>query len=63
MRKGAQSPGTVFRDNACPIVEAGQALLVDDDYALGRHHHADADAGALALPLLRQHFSAGRRRW
>ena len=27
-------PGTVFRDNCLPIVEAGQALLVDDDYAL-----------------------------
>jgi glyoxylase-like metal-dependent hydrolase (beta-lactamase superfamily II) len=24
----------VFRDNCLPIVEAGQALLVDDDYAL-----------------------------
>ena len=33
-RKGANPPGTVFRDNCLPIVEAGQALLVDDDYAL-----------------------------
>ena len=32
--KGANPPGTVFRDNCLPIVEAGQALLVDDDYAL-----------------------------
>jgi len=33
-RKGKNPPGTVFRDNCLPIVEAGQALLVDDDYAL-----------------------------
>src|SRR5437899_5656860 len=32
--KGANPPGTVFRDNCLPIVEAGQVLLVDDDYAL-----------------------------
>lgn len=32
--KGANPPGTVFRDNCLPIVEAGQALLVDDDYVL-----------------------------
>lgn len=31
---GKNPPGTVFRDNCLPIVEAGQALLVDDDYAL-----------------------------
>jgi glyoxylase-like metal-dependent hydrolase (beta-lactamase superfamily II) len=33
-KKGNNPPGTVFRDNCLPIVEAGQALLVDDDYAL-----------------------------
>ena len=32
--KGSNPPGTVFRDNCLPIVEAGQALLVDDDYQL-----------------------------
>ena len=32
--RGANPPGTVFRDSCRPIVEAGQALLVDDDYAL-----------------------------
>jgi glyoxylase-like metal-dependent hydrolase (beta-lactamase superfamily II) len=32
--KGDDPPGTVFRDNCLPVVEAGQALLVDDDYAL-----------------------------
>lgn len=32
--KGADPPGTVFRNNCLPIVEAGQALLVNDDYAL-----------------------------
>ena len=32
--KGANPPGTVFRDNCLPIVEAGQALLVDDDFQL-----------------------------
>ncbi len=33
-KKGNNPPGTVFRDNCLPIVEAGQALLVDDDYQL-----------------------------
>jgi len=33
-RRGDDPPGTVFRDNCLPIVEAGQALLVDDDFAL-----------------------------
>ena len=33
-KKGNNPPGTVFRDNCLPIVEAGQALLVDDGYAL-----------------------------
>jgi len=32
--KGAEPPGTVWTQNCQPIVEAGQALLVDDDYAL-----------------------------
>lgn len=32
--RGDNPPGTVFRDNCLPIVEAGQALLVDDDFAL-----------------------------
>ena len=31
--QGANPPDTVIRDNYLPIVEAGQALLVDDDYA------------------------------
>ena len=31
---GNNPPGTVFRDNCLPVVAAGQALLVDDDYAL-----------------------------
>lgn len=32
--KGNDPPGTVFRNNCLPIVEAGQALLVDDTFAL-----------------------------
>jgi glyoxylase-like metal-dependent hydrolase (beta-lactamase superfamily II) len=32
--QGKNPPGKVFSDNCRPIVEAGQALLVDDDYAL-----------------------------
>ena len=32
--KAADPPGDVWRDSCLPIVEAGQALLVDDDYAL-----------------------------
>ena len=60
--KGANPPGTVFRDNCLPIVEAGQAVLVDDDYALDDTRHADADAGAFALSLLRQHLLEGPAR-
>jgi glyoxylase-like metal-dependent hydrolase (beta-lactamase superfamily II) len=33
-KQGAQPPGDVWRFNCEPIVAAGQALLVDDDYAL-----------------------------
>jgi glyoxylase-like metal-dependent hydrolase (beta-lactamase superfamily II) len=32
--KGSNPPGDVWADSCLPIVEAGQALLVDDDYAL-----------------------------
>jgi hypothetical protein len=32
--KGTNPPGTVLRDNCLPILEACQALLVDDDYTL-----------------------------
>ena len=30
--RGEQPPGSVWRMNCLPVVEAGQALLVDDDY-------------------------------
>jgi glyoxylase-like metal-dependent hydrolase (beta-lactamase superfamily II) len=33
-RRGAQPPGNVWRFNCEPVVAAGQALLVDDDFAL-----------------------------
>jgi glyoxylase-like metal-dependent hydrolase (beta-lactamase superfamily II) len=33
-QKGATPPGNVWRFNCEPVVAAGQALLVDDDYAL-----------------------------
>jgi glyoxylase-like metal-dependent hydrolase (beta-lactamase superfamily II) len=33
-KEGKQPPGNVWRFNCEPIVEAGQALLVDDDYTL-----------------------------
>jgi glyoxylase-like metal-dependent hydrolase (beta-lactamase superfamily II) len=33
-KRGDQPPGNVWRFNCEPIVAAGQALLVDDDYAL-----------------------------
>ena len=33
-RRGDNPPGDVWRFNCLPIVEAGQALLVDDDYML-----------------------------
>ena len=32
--RGDQPPGEVWRMNCLPVVEAGQALLVDDDYML-----------------------------
>ena len=32
--RGEQPPGNVWRMNCLPVVEAGQALLVDDDYSL-----------------------------
>lgn len=32
--KGNDPPGSVFRHNCLPVVEAGQALLVDETYAL-----------------------------
>ena len=32
--KGSDPPGEVWRDSCLPVLEAGQALLVDDDYAL-----------------------------
>ena len=54
-KRGDQPPGNVWRFNCEPIVAAGQALLVDDDYHAGRHGVADADARAFAVPLLRQH--------
>ena len=33
-KKDADPPGMVWQDSCLPVVEAGQALLVDDDYAL-----------------------------
>ncbi len=33
-KEGKQPPGNVWKYNCEPIVEAGQALLVDDDYSL-----------------------------
>lgn len=33
-RKGAEPPGNTWTMNCLPIVEAGQALLVEDDFAL-----------------------------
>ena len=33
-KRGAQPPGNVWRFNCEPVVAAGQALLVDDDFAL-----------------------------
>ena len=32
--RGADPPGSVWRDSCQPVVEAGQALLVDDDWEL-----------------------------
>ena len=54
-RRGDNPPGNVWRFNCEPVVAAGQALLVDDDFALDDTVWLYADAGPFALPLLRQH--------
>ena len=40
---------------ACRSWKPGQALLVDDDYALDDTITLGADAGPFTLPLLRQY--------
>ena len=47
-------PGNVWRYNCEPVVAAGQALLVDDDFS-STTRFGCADARPFALPLLRQH--------
>src|SRR6516162_1945921 len=47
--------GNVFRYNCQPVVEAGQALLVDDGYQLDDTFWARADARSFAPSLLRQY--------
>ncbi len=57
-KRGENRPGgggNVWGYNCEPVVAAGQALLVDDDYRARRYVLAHADARPLALPLLRQH--------
>jgi glyoxylase-like metal-dependent hydrolase (beta-lactamase superfamily II) len=59
--KGANPPGTVFRDNCLPIVEAGQALLVDDDYALDDTITLTPTPGHSPCHCCVNIFSRGRR--
>lgn len=50
-KEGKQPPGNVWKYNCEPIVEAGQALLADDDYTLDDTVWLTHDA----VPLLREH--------
>jgi glyoxylase-like metal-dependent hydrolase (beta-lactamase superfamily II) len=59
--KGGNPPGTVFRDNCLPIVEAGQALLVDDDYALDDTITLTPTPGHSPCHCCVNIFSRGRR--
>ena len=52
-------PGNSWSYNCRPIVEAGQALLVDDAFQLDDDFTPDADAWSLAAPLLRRYPLAG----
>ena len=61
--KGANPPGTVFRDNCLPIVEAGQALLVDDDYALDDTITLTPTPGHSPCHCCVNIFSEGSARW
>ena len=57
-KRGENRPGgggNVWGYNCEPVVAAGQALLVDDDYRARRHVLAHADARPFAMPLLRQY--------
>ena len=54
-KRGNNPPGNVWRYNCEPVVAAGQALLVDDDYRARRHRHPAADARPFTLPLLHQY--------
>ena len=51
-------PGNSWTYNCRPIVEAGQALLVEDTFQL-EHLHPDADPWPFTGPLLRQYPFAG----
>ena len=55
-KKGSNPPGTVFRDNCLPIMEARPGAPGRRRLCARRHHYANADAGAFALPLLRQYL-------
>jgi len=54
-KRGDNPPGNVWRFNCEPVVAAGQALLVDDDFQLDDTLWLTPHAGPLALPLLRQY--------
>ena len=54
-KRGDTPPGNVWRFNCEPVVAAGQALLVDDDFQLDDTICVDTDARPFAVPLLRQY--------
>jgi glyoxylase-like metal-dependent hydrolase (beta-lactamase superfamily II) len=59
--QGKNPPGKVFSDNCRPIVEAGQALLVDDDYALDDLITLSPTPGHSPCHCCVNIFSRGRR--
>ena len=61
-KQGANPPGNVWTYNCRPIVEAGQALLVDDTYQLDDTFSLTPTPGPLAASLLRRHPLEGPAR-
>lgn len=59
--KGHNPPGMVSRHNCPPIFEAGQALLVDHDYALDDTVTLTPTPGHLPCHCCANIFSKGQR--
>ena len=60
-RRGASPPGQVWRMNCEPVVAAGQALLVDDDFALDDCIHLSPTPGHSPCHCCVNIISGGQR--